>query len=122
MQPESFLLASGTILLSAAALIGFVQHRHRDTPEAFALWRVVHVGGTAGAVQLIAVSAVWQRLVGSGSWAKCVSGGLIVATWAFFLGPLARALGHDRLARTINAGGAILAVPTYLALPFGVFS
>jgi uncharacterized membrane protein YdcZ (DUF606 family) len=116
MRSGGDLLLSGTVLLSVAAFIGFAQHRHREQPEALAHWRVVHVGGTAGAVQLIALSAVWPRL-GDGAWTLGLSAGLIVATWAFFLGPLAQALGRRRAAATINALGAVVALPTYLALP-----
>lgn len=43
--------------------------------------------------------------------------GLIVATLAFFLGPLARALRQYRAASVLLAVGAIVAFPTYLALP-----
>jgi len=117
MNSGRSLLLFGTILLSISALLGFVQHRYRVRPEAFARWRVVHVGGTAGAIQLIVLSAVWESLAARGAWGACLSTGLIVATWAFFLGPLARALGRRRAAATINALGAVVALPTYLALP-----
>jgi len=35
-------VVSGVTLLSISALLGFVQERHRESPEAFARWRVVH--------------------------------------------------------------------------------
>ena len=43
--------------------------------------------------------------------------GVIFATWAFFIGPLAKATGHARIANSINRLGAVAAVPAYLALP-----
>jgi len=88
-----------------------------ESPDAFARWRVVHAGGTAGAVQLLALSAIWERFGSTGAWATFLVTGLIFATWAFFLGPLARALGWPRIANVINGMGAIVAVPAYLALP-----
>src|SRR5438132_860001 len=60
--PERILLVCGLTLLAVSALLGFVQHRHRERPDMFARWRVVHNGGTAGAVQLLALGAVWGRL------------------------------------------------------------
>jgi hypothetical protein len=117
MQPARALLIFGTVLLTASALLGFVQHRHRERPETFARWRVVHAGGTAGAVQLLALSAIWERFGIKGAWSVFLASGLIFATWAFFLGPLARALGRTRTADLINRVGAVVAVPAYLALP-----
>lgn len=120
MESGKWLLISGTILLTVSALLGFVQHRYRDRPEV-AHWRVVHAGGTAGAVQLIALSAIWGNVGARGAWAAYLSVGLIVATWAFFLGPLARALGQHGVARVMNGAGALVAVPAYLALPMILF-
>jgi hypothetical protein len=120
MDPIQLLVVSGTMLLSIAALLGFVQERHRDRPT-FAAWRVVHAGGTAGAVQLLALAAVWERLAGSGPRSIALALILIAVAWAFFLGPLARVLGHVRIARAINIAGAVLAVPGYLALPIAVW-
>jgi hypothetical protein len=117
METGQALLIFGTVMLSASALLGFVQHARRERPEAFARWRVVHVGGTAGAVQLLALSAIWERFGSSGTWAGFLVTGLIVATWAFFLGPLAGALGWPRMATIINRMGAVVALPAYLALP-----
>jgi hypothetical protein len=117
MEPERALLIFGTVLLTASALLGFVQYRHRERPDSFVLWRVVHAGGTAGAVQLLALSAIWQRFGTKGTWATFLVGGLIFATWAFFLGPLARALGRPRTASAINRIGAVVALPAYLSLP-----
>jgi hypothetical protein len=122
MESERALLISGTLLLAASALLGFVQHRHRERPDAFALWRVVHVGGTAGAVQLLAVAAIWERTGTKGIWATFLAAGLISATWAFFLGPLARALGRPRTATIINRIGAVVALPAYLAFPIILFA
>jgi hypothetical protein len=110
------LLFSGVVLLSVTALLGFVQERHRHSPERFAQWRVVHAGGAAGAVQLIALAAVWAEFHASG-WQELLALGLVWSSWAFFLGPLARAMVRPRLSRWINTAGAIVAVPTYLTLP-----
>jgi hypothetical protein len=117
MDTARALLICGTVLLAISALLGFVQYRYRDRPELFAHWRVVHAGGTAGAVQLLALSAVWERFAGSVSWARFLAAGVMLATWAFFLGPLARALGRPRLARAINSAGGLVALPAYLMLP-----
>ena len=117
MGPERCLLIFGTVLLSISAVLGFVQYRHRERPDTFALWRVVHAGGTAGAVQLLALSAIWERFGPKGAWVTFLVAGLIFATWAFFLGPLARALGWPRTANVINSVGAVVALPAYLALP-----
>ena len=116
MEIERALLASGTILLTASALLGLVQYKHRGR-ESFVRWRVVHVGGTAGAVQLLTLSALWTRFHTSGNWGALLAAGLILSTWAFFLGPLAAALDRTRAARAVNITGAALAVPSYLALP-----
>ncbi len=120
METTRLLLISGVLLLAAAALMGFLQYRHRDEAEAFARWRVVHNGGTAGGVQLLALAAVWDRLGFSGNLGAALAAGLVVATWAFFLGPLARALGSDRTAGIINALGALVAAPAYLGLPLAL--
>ena len=116
MNAEKGLLVAGIVLLALAALTGFVQHRYRERPDVFASWRVVHAGGTAGAVQLLALSAVWARF-GHGLADSLLATGLIAATYAFFLGPLARALHWPRSAGIILMSGALLALPTYLALP-----
>ena len=110
------LLLSGVSLLSISALLGFVQERHRDSPEAFARWRVVHAGGAAGAVQLIAFAAVWNQLASTG-WKAVLPFGLVWASWAFFLGPLARAMDMPRVSRWVNIAGAVVALPTYVLLP-----
>ncbi|MEO5770160.1 MAG: hypothetical protein ABIS92_17525, partial [Polyangia bacterium] len=85
--------------------------------DAFSNWRVVHAGGTAGAVQLLALSFVWTRLRGHENAFAFLAGGIIFSTWAFFIGPLARAVGLPRLARRVNRAGALVAVPSYMALP-----
>ncbi|MGC4093272.1 MAG: hypothetical protein QM756_36355 [Polyangiaceae bacterium] len=120
MGSERLLFISGTLLLAVSALLGFVQHRHRKRPHAFALWRVVHAGGTAGAIQLLALAAVWQRFA-PGQGAALLALGLVVATVAFFLGPLARALKQPRIANALLALGAAVAMPTYVALPLALF-
>jgi len=116
MESTRVLLVSGILLLAVSALLGFVQERYRESPELFARWRVVHAGGTAGAVQLLALAAVWERF-GDHGWNGALAWGLIVASWAFFLGPLSRAISQPLAARWINTFGAIVALPTYLLLP-----
>ena len=117
MDPTRVLLVSGLFLLSIAALLGFVQERYRDRPQLFAAWRVVHAGGTAGAVQLLALAAIWECATGPRLVSSVLACTLAAVTWAFFLGPLARALGRVQFARVLNLVGAVLAVPAYLALP-----
>lgn len=117
MQSGHALLIAGVWLLATSALVGFIQHRYRRWPEAFSSWRVVHVGGTAGAVQLLALSFVWTRLTRHETLAAVLASGLIFATLAFFIGPLATALGRARLAKVINRAGAVVAAPCYLTLP-----
>jgi len=43
--------------------------------------------------------------------------GLGFASWAFFLGPLARAMDLPRVSHWVNIAGAIVALPTYVLLP-----
>jgi hypothetical protein len=116
MDADRMLLLSGVMLLSVSALLGFVQERYRQSPELFARWRVVHAGGAAGAVQLIALAAVWSQFAVTG-WKAFLPLGLVLASWAFFLGPLARAMEWPRVSRWINMAGAVVAVPTYVLLP-----
>src|SRR5687768_12432567 len=116
MDSSRMLLFSGVVLLSISALLGFIQERHRDSPEVFARWRIVHAGGAAGAVQLIALAAVWHRFNAMG-WMEFIAVGLVLTSWAFFLGPLARAMDLPRVARWINMAGAVIALPTYVLLP-----
>lgn len=118
MDGAQVLLIAGVVLLSIAALIGFVQERFRDRPHLFAAWRVVHAGGTAGAIQLLVLSALWERLAGSGLMSVVMAYTLSSTTWAFFLGPLAHAVGRPRLGRIVNIAGAALAIPGYVVLPF----
>ena len=114
--PERLLLVAGIALLAVSALLGFVQERHRARPEAFARWRVVHTGGTAGAVQLLGLAAVWGHF-GRGPGLTLLAAGLVTATVAFFLGPLAQALNLRRTATAILGAGAVIALPSYVALP-----
>lgn len=116
MDPERLLLGWGIGLLAVSALLGFVQHRHRARPEAFARWRVVHNGGTAGAVQLLGLAAVWGRFA-RGPGLTLLAVGIVAATMAFFLGPLAQALKLRRTATAILTAGAVVALPSYVALP-----
>lgn len=116
---ERLTLVAGILLLAIAALTGFMQAREEPGSHGHALWRVAHAGGTAGGVQLIAFAAVVQRL-GSSVPDHAVSliiFGIAAGTWAFFIGPLLRALGMARAARRVNLVGACLAGPAYLALP-----
>lgn len=108
----------GLTLLAVAALVGFEQHRQRKRPERFAQWRVVHVGGTGGAVQLIALGAAFGHFGVHGAFAASVGAGVSLATWAFFVGPLAQALQFARTGRLVNTVGAVFALPAYVALPF----
>src|SRR5437867_1482171 len=104
MESGRALFVFGTWLLAIAALLGFVQKRHRDVPEEFARWRVVHAGGTAGAVQLLALSAIWPRLSGSHPWTTVLAWGLILVAWAFLLGPTAQAVGPVTRPRLMRNG------------------
>lgn len=119
MDLSDALVACGTLLLSVSALLGFAQYAHRREPERSALWRVVHVGGTAGAVQLLGLAAVWSHFI-RGALTAAIAAGIIAATYAFFLGPLARAFGQPRVAGVLLFAGAVVAVPAYVALPFGL--
>jgi len=93
-----------------------IQHRYRREPELFVEWRVVHVAGTAGAVQLLALASIWRNF-GQGLIVSFLEAGLIFATLAFFFGPLARALRQTRTASVLLSLGGLVALPTYLALP-----
>lgn len=122
MNTQDLLLALGIILLAAASLLGFMQARIPAEDPAQARWRVVHVGGTAGAVQLIALSSVWHKLSANDTsiLAPVIAVGIAFSTWAFFIGPLMRALGDRRWYRRVHLAGALFAVPGYLALPFSL--
>jgi hypothetical protein len=111
----TLLLVAGILLLTPSALAGFLQARAKE-PATAARWRVVHAGGTAGAVQLLALAAVWSRFP-PGGLALAVAVGIAASTWAFFVGPLARAVGKPRLASAVNLAGALVAGPAYLGLP-----
>lgn len=50
-------------------------------------------------------------------WMEFIAVGLAWSSWAFFLGPLARAMDRPRMSRWINIAGAIAALPTYVLLP-----
>lgn len=116
MEAEKGLLISGVLLLAVASLCGFIQHRYRREPERFAEWRLVHVAGTAGAVQLLALASLWRNF-GQSPIVALLEAGLIFATLAFFFGPLARALRRPRTASVLLSLGGLVALPTYLALP-----
>jgi hypothetical protein len=117
MEPIRFFVVAGTLLLTVSALAGFAQHRFRDHAGPLARWRAVHVGGTAGAVQLLACSAAWGSLAPVGRWPGWLAVGIVVSTWLLFVGPLLGALGRPRAAAMINRFGAVIALPSYLALP-----
>jgi hypothetical protein len=78
---------------------------------------VAHVGGTAGGVQLLALAYVFERITIAGTMIQMLATGLMMATWAFFLGPLAGALGRARIAAAINHVGGAIALPSYVGLP-----
>jgi hypothetical protein len=118
MDVRDALVGCGTVLLSLSALLGFAQYAERANAERAALWRVVHAGGTAGAVQLLALAAVWQHFA-RGALTTAIAAGIMLATLAFFLGPLARVLARPRLAAALLRVGAFVALPAYVALPFG---
>lgn len=118
-SPSHLLIVAGMLLLAPPALLGFMQARQVPGSPEHTLWRVAHSGGTAGGVQLLALGAVLDRLqptVGE-SLVMLIVVGLVFATWAFFIGPSLRALGHARAARVINLVGALVAAPAYCALP-----
>lgn len=118
MTEAGLFLIAGIPLLATAALLGFQQARVPEHDAARrTLWRVVHAGGTTGGVQLLALSAVAHAMAPGSilSWLVAIT--LTAATWAFFLGPLARAVGHPSVARGINWTGACFAVPGYALLP-----
>lgn len=116
---ERVLIVAGVVLLAISALTGFMLARAAQGSRAHALWRVAHNGGTAGGVQLIALGAIVERLSASVSEgvASLVLLGVTAGTWAFFIGPLLRAVGAERAADRINLLGALVAAPSYLALP-----
>jgi hypothetical protein len=121
MSNERILFTAGVTLLSAAALVGFKQYHERERPESFARWRVVHAGGTSGAVQLLALAAAFGHFRVHGALASSVGAGVLVATVLFFFGPLAQALRFSRTGSWLNVVGALFAVPAYLGLPFVAF-
>jgi hypothetical protein len=46
---------------------------------------------------------------------------LVAATYAFFLGPLARAFNRARTANALLTLGAVIALPAYVALPVALW-
>lgn len=119
VETTRWLILAGVLLLSVAALTGFLQARHAAGSPPHVLWRVAHAGGTAGAVQLIALGAALPHLrpVVSDSLVSVILAAVATGTWAFFLGPLLRASGAERASRWVNLAGAAVAGPAYLALP-----
>lgn len=116
IDSAQLLLTTGALLLGLAALTGFVQARTERGSEAESRWRVVHSGGTAGGVQLIALAAVWQDLSGTSPVIGWVGACLVLSTWLFFVGPLLKALQRIRSARLIVGLGGLVAIPAYLGL------
>lgn len=116
---ERVLIVAGVLLLAIAALTGFMQARAASGSRAHTLWRVAHAGGTAGGVQLIALGAVVDQLHASipDGVTAIILLGITIGTWAFFVGPLLRAVGAERAANRVNLVGACIAGPSYLALP-----
>jgi hypothetical protein len=116
---SQLLLGLGVVLLAIAALLGFAQARAHPGSVSAARWRVVHAGGATGAVQLIALAAVWRELTRTCPplLAAACALGIAAASWAFFIGPLLHALGDEVWYRRVNLLGAVLAVPGYLMLP-----
>jgi|GEM_PF-1041564 len=112
----TLLLSSGAVLLGVAAFLGFAQARTERGSAAESKWRVVHSGGTAGGVQLLALAAVWGRLAGHSSWASVVAGCIVLSTWLFFIGPLLKALERARGGNFLLWAGAAFSVPGYLGL------
>jgi hypothetical protein len=96
-----------------------MQARSAPGSEAHARWRVAHAGGTAGGVQLIALAGAWHWLAHAHS-SSLLAFGVTAASWAFFIGPTLRALGAEVVARRVNALGAAIALPSYLALPYAL--
>lgn len=119
LEAERILIVAGLLLLAISALTGFMQARETSGSEGHTFWRVAHAGGTAGGVQLIALGAVVARLSSSipGNLLLAIVIGVAVGSWAFFIGPLLRALGAARVAKRVNLLGALIAGPSYLALP-----
>jgi uncharacterized membrane protein YqhA len=119
LDTTRWLITAGVTLLAIAALTGFLQARHAAGSPSHVLWRVAHSGGTAGAVQLIALGAALQHLrpAITDSLASVILSAVTLGTWAFFIGPLLRASGAERASRVVNLAGACIAGPAYLALP-----
>jgi hypothetical protein len=112
----SLLLPNGAVLLGVAAFLGFAQARAERGSAAESKWRVVHSGGTAGGVQLLALGAVWGHLAAHSSWASVVAGCIVLSTWLFFVGPLLKALERARSGNVLLWAGAVASVPGYLGL------
>ena len=92
MEDGALLLATGAVLLGIAAFMGFAQARTTRGSASEGKWRLVHSGGTAGGVQLLALSAVWPRLAGQSPIASVTAVAIALSTWLFFIGPLLKAL------------------------------
>lgn len=110
------LLITGAVLLGIAAFMGFAQAGTQRGSTAESKWRVVHSGGTAGGVQLLALSAVWSRLAGPSPLAGVIAGCLALSTWLFFVGPLLKALSRSRSGNVVLWAGATASLPAYFGL------
>ena len=113
---QELLLSAGTMLLGVAALMGFVQARKASGSPEHSRWRVVHNGGTAGGVQLLALSAVWGRLAEESVMTSSIAHAIALSTWLFFVGPLLKAMSRTKSGNAITWAGAVAAVPGYVGL------
>jgi len=116
IDSDALLLVTGALLLSVAAFTGFVQARTERGSAEEVRWRVVHNGGTAGGVQLLALSAVWARLAGSSDFAGPIALCLAMSTLLFFVGPLLKALSRARSGNLVLWAGAVASLPAYIGL------
>jgi hypothetical protein len=116
IDSEGLMLTTGAVLLGLAAFMGFAQAGTSRGSAEEARWRVVHNGGTAGGVQLLALSAVWTRLCGQSPFAGWVAVCLALSTWLFFIGPLLKALSRVRSGNAVLWAGAVASLPAYLGL------
>lgn len=118
LESGELLLTAGALLLGIAAFMGFAQARASRGSATESRWRVVHNGGTAGGVQLLALSAVWTRLAAPSLFSGIVACCLVLSTWLFFIGPLLKALSRPRSGNAILWVGAVASLPAYLGLIF----
>ena len=87
-----------------------------------ARWRVVHNGGTAGGVQLLALGAVWSKLAFASVLSMLAAGALVAGTWLMFVDPLMTALAQPRLGKWAGYCGAFVSVPGYSLMVWFAFA